>query len=126
MAPDNKPLPLPILLRVPWFPADLPATRIAPKLEVIDASGPSLFPVIVQPPFRAPATARPARRQRRVLALLLLAGLLTVTFAWFGWARPWTEDRDGSQLLAPRTSRAPTRTAYLLPVILPLDPGETP
>jgi hypothetical protein len=137
MVPDDKSMPLPILLRVPWFPPDPAAT--SPEVQVAAEPAPRSFPLVVRSHVRASNSPLPgagtARRKRWIVVLLLVAGLIGMAMAWHGWPGDFG-GRSGSagSMSEANLEKSPKlgggttspRAAYLCPEIIPLDSGETP
>ncbi len=153
--PDNLSLPLPIVLRVPWFPQEPSATAVA-------ALSPDAIPpeqASEMPSTHSPVWCEPERPRRRWPVLAALAGCLCAVAVGavvdeFWWSRP---DADRPQvrravnhhitspttaptaeieplLAAPSASRPETSSAVsvsvrpvtLAPEIIPIESGDEP
>jgi hypothetical protein len=139
MALDDNSMPLPILLRVPWFPPDPEPAVVLPEVQVVESSASRPFPLVVHrnvQTARSPMPApRSARRKSWLLILLLVAGLIGTALSWHRWPRRLGEDSQSTSTRDKAVSEnspnlgvesTPHRAAYLCPEIIPLDSGETP
>ena len=126
--------PLPILLRVPWFPPepDAPAVPVG-ETDEPRTTQPRFYPLVVQksaPADRAPTEPRWGwRKWAGILAILVLATGMGLAVHW-----PFRQEPEAER--GPPDSACPTEDRDCVPSaarpvrfaldIVPLDPGENP
>jgi hypothetical protein len=131
----GTPPPLPILLRVPWFPSEAPATASVPAERSESAPAERQYCPLVIRPVAFPAKKLDPRGWRRRPGVILVA-LMLVAFI-MGVYRHWKADSetaaatatsfspaDPDRASAPRRSKP--RPVELSPEIVPLDTGGEP
>ncbi len=149
--PDNLSVPLPILLRVPWFPPEPPASVAAAS----EDAGPSPEVPLISPAVPVVAWKEPESPRRRWPVLAALAGCLSaiaigaaVDELW--WSRPAVRPQirraaarsqaaapaaeiepllaipSASRPAAPPEEATPVRAVSLAPDIIPIESGEEP
>jgi hypothetical protein len=112
--PDNASVPLPILLRVPWFPPETPAPSVTasedavPPLEVPEVP-------LISPAVPAAAWREPEPRRRRWPVLAALAGCLSAIAIGAVVDELWSS----RPAVRPQVRRAAARSQTPAPVAAP-------
>jgi hypothetical protein len=137
---NDGPPPLPILLRIPWFPPAAPPPVVSAEVCVASAADARPYPLVIQRDYRAVPVppSQSGRRKGWILALVLLAAFVGGIIGWQVWPDESGEESppavtsdatnpDGAPAAeVPAQPGAPPRAAHLSPEIIPIDPGESP
>jgi hypothetical protein len=127
--------PLPVLLRIPWFPAESPPATVSAEVVAVEEAEPRSFPLVIQHTIRRPGPSHSQRPRSLLLVLALLGAFVGAMAAWYigplengdGSAPEAVSDVPDWQDPTPaEPSSRPHPAASLAPEIIPIDSGDVP